>query len=37
VIVPFVFGALMYGEKNVKKKAVYLGGILLGVVLLLMG
>lgn len=37
VIVPFVFGALMYGEKNVKKKAVYLGGILVGVVLLLMG
>ncbi len=37
VIVPFVFGALMFGEKNVKKKAVYLGGILVGIVLLLMG
>jgi transporter family protein len=37
VIVPFVFGALMYGEKNVKKKAVYLGGILVGIVLLLLG
>lgn len=31
VIVPFVFGALMYGEKNVKKKAVYLGGILVDI------
>lgn len=37
VIVPFIFGALMYGEKNVKKKAIYLGGILVGVILLLMG
>ncbi len=37
VIVPFVFGAFVYGEKNVKKKAIYLGGILVGVVLLLMG
>ncbi|MFO8002281.1 MAG: DMT family transporter [Marinilabilia sp.] len=37
VIVPFAFGALMYGEKNVKRKAFYLGGILVGVVLLLMG
>ncbi|WP_026055383.1 DMT family transporter [Anaerophaga thermohalophila] len=37
VIVPFVFGALMFGEKNVKKKALYLGGILIGIALLLLG
>ncbi len=36
VIVPFTFGALMYGEKNVKKKAIYLAGILLGIILLMM-
>jgi transporter family protein len=37
VIIPFVFGALIFGEKNVKKKAVYLGGILVGILVLLMG
>jgi transporter family protein len=36
VIVPFTFGALMFGEKNIKKKAIYLAGILLGIVLLMM-
>ena len=37
VIVPFGFGALILGEKNVKKKALYLGGILIGITLLLLG
>jgi transporter family protein len=37
VIVPFVFGALMFGERNVKKKAIYLSGILAGILLLLLG
>lgn len=37
VIIPFLFGALIFGEKNVKKKALYLGGILIGIALLLLG
>ncbi|PWE00197.1 DMT family transporter [Marinilabilia rubra] len=37
VIVPFVFGALMFGEQNVKRKAIYLAGIMVGIVLLLLG
>ncbi|MGQ1891886.1 EamA family transporter [Thermophagus sp. OGC60D27] len=37
VVVPFMYGALRFGEKNVRKKALYLAGILAGIVLLLMG
>lgn len=37
VIIPFLFGALIFGEKNVKKKALYLGGILIGIALLFLG
>ncbi len=36
VIVPFAFGALLFGEKNIRRKAIYLGGILLGIVLLML-
>lgn len=37
VVIVFLFGALFYKEKNIWKKAIYLAGILIGVVLLLVG
>lgn len=37
VIVPFIFAALFFKEKNVKKKGLYLAGILAGLFLMVMG
>ena len=37
VIVPFVFGALFFKEKNIKQKSFYLAGIIIGVMLMVLG
>lgn len=37
VIIPFVFAALFFHEKNVKKKGLYLIGIITGVLLMVLG
>ncbi|MFY0605691.1 MAG: DMT family transporter [Cyclobacteriaceae bacterium] len=37
VIIVFAFGALFYQEKNVKRKGLYLAGILVGLILLVIG
>lgn len=37
VLIVFVFGAIFYQEKNIPKKALYLVGILAGLILLVMG
>lgn len=37
VLIVFIFGALFYQEKNIKTKAIYLAGILVGLVLLILG
>ncbi len=37
VVIVFIFGALIYKEKNIKRKAFYLLGILAGLVLLVLG
>lgn len=37
VVIVFLFGALFYREKNIRKKGIYLAGILAGVVLLIFG
>lgn len=37
VIVPFIFAALIYKEKNIKKKGMYLAGILAGLFLMVLG
>ncbi|WP_430821446.1 EamA family transporter [Carboxylicivirga caseinilyticus] len=37
VIIAFVFGAILFKEKNIKQKAIYLTGILTGILLLLLG
>lgn len=36
VVIPFVFGAVVYKERNIKKKGQYLAGIILGVLLILL-
>ena len=37
VLIVFLFGAVIFKEKNVKRKAIYLAGILIGLVLLVIG
>lgn len=37
VIIPFIFAAIFFKEKNLKKKGVYLAGIISGVVLMTIG
>lgn len=37
VIIPFIFAAIFFHEKNVKKKGYYLAGIIIGVLLMVMG
>lgn len=37
VLIVFLFGAVIFKEKNVKRKALYLGGILIGLILLVIG
>ena len=37
VVVAFIFGAYLFKEKNIKRKAIYLLGILVGVMLLIFG
>ena len=36
VVVAFTFGALIFKEKNIRRKSIYLAGILLGVMLLML-
>ncbi len=37
VVIAFTFGALLFKEKNIKRKALYLFGILVGIMLLILG
>jgi bacterial/archaeal transporter family protein len=37
VIIPFIFAALFFNESNIKKKALYLAGIITGVFLMTLG
>ena len=37
VVIPFLFAALFFHEKNVKKKGLYLAGIITGVLLMVIG
>ncbi|MFT6867762.1 MAG: transporter family protein [Cyclobacteriaceae bacterium] len=37
VIIVFLFGAIVFKEKNIRKKAIYLTGIILGLILLILG
>ncbi|MDA3928070.1 MAG: EamA family transporter [Prolixibacteraceae bacterium] len=37
VVIPFIFAAIFLKEKNVKRKGVYLAGIIVGVLLMVMG
>ncbi|VXD18821.1 EamA family transporter [Marinoscillum sp. 108] len=37
VLIVFLFGAIFYQEKNIRKKGIYLAGILLGLLLLILG
>lgn len=37
VIIVFLFGAIVFKEKNIGKKAIYLAGIVLGLILLILG
>ena len=37
VIIPFLFGAFFFREENVKKKGLYLAGIIVGVLLMVIG
>jgi len=37
VLFSFIFGALLFKEKNIKSKAVFLAGIILGIIILLLG
>lgn len=37
VIIPFIFAALFFNENNIRKKGLYLAGIIAGVVLMTMG
>ncbi len=37
VLIVFLFGAVIFKEKNVKRKALYLGGILIGLIFLVIG
>ncbi len=37
VVIPFIFAAIFFKEKNVRKKGVYLAGIILGVILMTLG
>jgi len=37
VIIAFAFGAFLFKEKNIKQKAIYLGGILTGILFLVLG
>jgi transporter family protein len=37
VVIPFIFAALFYKENNIRKKGLYLAGIIAGVVLMTMG
>ncbi len=37
VVIAFIFGAILFKEKNIKRKAIYLAGILAGIFMLLLG
>jgi transporter family protein len=37
VVIPFIFAALFFKEKNIKRKSIYLAGIITGVFLMTMG
>lgn len=37
VIIAFIFGAILFKEKNIKRKSIYLGGILTGILFLVLG
>lgn len=37
VVIPFLFAAIFFKEKNVKKKGLYLAGIIVGVLLMVLG
>lgn len=37
VVIVFIFGAIFFQEKNIKRKALYLLGILAGLILLVLG
>ncbi|MFA9389921.1 MAG: EamA family transporter [Prolixibacteraceae bacterium] len=37
VIIPFLFAAIFFNEKNVKKKGIYLAGIIIGVLFMVLG
>ncbi len=37
VVIPFIFAAIFFNEKNVRKKGLYLAGIITGVILMALG
>lgn len=37
VIVSFFFGALLFRERNIGRKALFLAGILIGIIVLMLG
>jgi bacterial/archaeal transporter family protein len=37
VVIPFIFAALFYKEKNIVKKGIFLTGIIAGVILMAFG
>ena len=37
VVISFVVGALVFHEKNISRKAIYLAGILIGILLISLG
>jgi len=37
VVIPFIFAAIFFKENNIRKKGLYLAGIITGVILMTMG